>query len=361
MGSSGAFENRKLITRLQLYDLVWATPMVELAKQFQLSDNGLRKICRKYEIPVPKMGYWQKIRYGKLTQKTPLPTPEKQESISIVGSGDKEKIEPVLTLKESVVVPGHISKFHPLIKQTKRLFAEGRKDNGRLSICRGHHGLDIRVSPQQLTRAYRIMDTILKGLELRGAKAGIKPENEWRSATYVSIEGEKVSFGLDESLHTVKVEPKYSWDSGKGLMPNGKLLLRINDNLGGHRSKWSEGKKGKIEDKLASFINGLFVAAAYLKKERQEREERSRKWREEEEERQRKTRALEEEKQKLQVLEQQVAAWQKSRALRAFVRAAVRKVKTYEPDSKFGKWVEWAITYADRNDPLRELKPSAGG
>jgi hypothetical protein len=33
----------KEYTRQELYDLVWATPMVKLAKEFGLSDVGLRK------------------------------------------------------------------------------------------------------------------------------------------------------------------------------------------------------------------------------------------------------------------------------------------------------------------------------
>jgi hypothetical protein len=37
-------------TRQELYDLVWSTPMVKLAKEFGLSDVGLRKTCVKHGI-----------------------------------------------------------------------------------------------------------------------------------------------------------------------------------------------------------------------------------------------------------------------------------------------------------------------
>lgn len=43
----------KSVTRKELYDLVWSTPMIKLAKEFNLSDNGLRKVCKKYNIPIP--------------------------------------------------------------------------------------------------------------------------------------------------------------------------------------------------------------------------------------------------------------------------------------------------------------------
>jgi hypothetical protein len=33
-------------------------PMREAAKQFQLSDVGLKKMCRRMTVPVPPQGYW---------------------------------------------------------------------------------------------------------------------------------------------------------------------------------------------------------------------------------------------------------------------------------------------------------------
>lgn len=50
------------LTRKELYNLVWAKPLTQLAKEFGLSDNGFRKICKKYDIPLPKMGHWQKVQ-----------------------------------------------------------------------------------------------------------------------------------------------------------------------------------------------------------------------------------------------------------------------------------------------------------
>ena len=49
------------LTRQQLYDLVWTKPMYELCQQFGLSDNGLRKNCKKLNIPIPYIGYWSKL------------------------------------------------------------------------------------------------------------------------------------------------------------------------------------------------------------------------------------------------------------------------------------------------------------
>lgn len=66
-------ERTQVVTREELYDLVWNNPLSKLAKQYNLSDNGLRKVCKKLEIPLPKNGYWQKIQFNKKVIKEKLP------------------------------------------------------------------------------------------------------------------------------------------------------------------------------------------------------------------------------------------------------------------------------------------------
>ena len=41
------------IRREQLYEQVWSVPIVKLAEQYGLSDNGLRKVCKRLNVPVP--------------------------------------------------------------------------------------------------------------------------------------------------------------------------------------------------------------------------------------------------------------------------------------------------------------------
>ena len=42
--------------REELYREVWATPMWTLAERYGLSGNGLKKICKRMNIPVPTRG-----------------------------------------------------------------------------------------------------------------------------------------------------------------------------------------------------------------------------------------------------------------------------------------------------------------
>lgn len=345
----------KILTRAQLYDFVWKTPMFELAKQFQISDNGLRKVCRKYIIPFPKMGYWQKVKFGKVPKKPSLPDYQGEDKILIkMMPRIKEMLKPSQIISEAINIPENISKFHPLIKQTKDLFKAGHKDQGRFRSRRGERALDIRVGPEQLTRAFRIMDTIIKALEERGARVTLEREGEWKTSTCVNIDGEKVEFSLEESLKIVKISPDKNNYMSQEFVPKGTLRLCIKNYLSGCQTKWSDGKE-KIELKLASFLNGLWFAAAYLKKENEEWAAKKKRDEEDQLERQRKLLLIEEEKKQIQGLEQQAQTWQKSRLIKAFIRASIKIKGAHGPDGDFERWVSWASSYADRIDPLKEL------
>lgn len=61
------------LTREELYNLVWTKPMTEVARDFQISDRAMAKICARRQVPVPSRGYWAKKNAGKSVPKLPLP------------------------------------------------------------------------------------------------------------------------------------------------------------------------------------------------------------------------------------------------------------------------------------------------
>jgi len=40
------------LTRKGFYDLIWSEPLSRLSKKYAISDNGLRKMCKKYNVPI---------------------------------------------------------------------------------------------------------------------------------------------------------------------------------------------------------------------------------------------------------------------------------------------------------------------
>lgn len=63
----------RLLSREELYELVWCEPLLTLSRRFELSDNGLRKRCKAMNVPIPPRGYWQQVRHGYHRKRAPLP------------------------------------------------------------------------------------------------------------------------------------------------------------------------------------------------------------------------------------------------------------------------------------------------
>ncbi|WZB75173.1 hypothetical protein WJ972_00540 [Achromobacter insuavis] len=54
--------------------------MTKLCREYGLSDNGLRKICKVLSVPTPPAGHWMKLEAGKPVAMPPLPPAGAQES-----------------------------------------------------------------------------------------------------------------------------------------------------------------------------------------------------------------------------------------------------------------------------------------
>ena len=81
---------QKTLTRQELYELVWKTPMRHLATQFGLSDVGLAKTCKRHKIPRPPVGYWVKKSHGETVRRVSLPPCDEPAltTITIGGHGE---------------------------------------------------------------------------------------------------------------------------------------------------------------------------------------------------------------------------------------------------------------------------------
>jgi len=62
------------LDRTQLFARVWSQPVAKLAQEWGLSGPGLKKICRRMQVPVPPRGYWAKLRAGHRARRPHLPS-----------------------------------------------------------------------------------------------------------------------------------------------------------------------------------------------------------------------------------------------------------------------------------------------
>jgi hypothetical protein len=168
--------------RQKLFDEVWANPVTKLAKEYSLSDVGLRKICVALDVPLPPRGYWSKLAAGKAIpkpalHKTTVPTTyvrmlhivevdeileervaKAQDSTTAVAKSDKPNYAP----------PTDPAAFSPQTKLVVHAMKSTKLGEGALSSL-GVTWADISVSDELKERALLLVDRFAYELDVLGA------------------------------------------------------------------------------------------------------------------------------------------------------------------------------------------------
>ncbi len=261
------------MTRQDLYDLVWKESMLSLSKKYSISGTGLKKKCKVLDIPVPEMGYWAKLQFGKTGgRKTPLPAFDGDQTVTLYLREENDPMNEsrneILKQLESdeslkITVPEKLVNPDKLIAAVKDDIFKRRVWNKNEDIVYNSSGyLNIRVSPKNIHRALLIMDTLIKVLKQRGHSVTI----EYNTTNFI-IEGEKIPICCREKQTRVLVKGTYydSYDN----KPTGLLSLKVDESYS--KKEWTEGKK-TIEQLLPKIIIDLELMGKKLKEERIERE-----------------------------------------------------------------------------------------
>ncbi|WP_417620069.1 hypothetical protein [Oceanihabitans sediminis] len=349
-------------TRQELYDLVWSKPVSHIAKEYGFSDNGIRKICKKYNIPLPNSGYWSKLKFNKKVVKTKLPKQDDNPQISLektnpqLYAGDNPLSKLALRKKEilqaglNITVPEQLSNPHHLIKSTKEYYKQveiARKKGGWGHDVDSSKALSISVANNLYPRAFRFMDTLLKLIEKRGHKIECNKYN-----TKVIIKGQSYSIRLIEKSKRVKRETSYSYDTFD-LEPTGNICLKIDHSY--PIKEWSDGKIKKLEDRLVDILAWLEIKGEEDEQRSIENAIRQKKRDEEREIEEALQKQKDEELAKFEGLFKSAERFQKSQYLRNFIQEFedyAIKSKTLNPEKQ--EWINWAKEKADWYDPFIE-------
>ena len=62
-----------ILTRRELYDLVWSKPMTAIADEFGVSSVAFAKNFTKLNVLRPGRGYWQQLASGLKPKREPMP------------------------------------------------------------------------------------------------------------------------------------------------------------------------------------------------------------------------------------------------------------------------------------------------
>lgn len=404
--------------RSELYKMVWEKPVSKLSAELGISDVGLAKACRRQAIPVPPRGYWAKLQAGKRPPKIALPAPE-LDTIVDFATNDPEARATQRSLRDQresatraeienavreveVVMPALLERPHPLVVATKRLVdrtpkliaALARRRLGEWSRLaekenppHDEHGrymlfregvLNITASLESMEWILRFHDGLLKALKAAGMKtewakgeSGRRAGSGHANRVQLVMGGERFAMEFVQGYHRkklpaseyAKLRKEKSWASEYVYEPADRFSLRVKGTEYSASKIW-EATGQKLQDQLREITHGILALVPLQRisrREREAREEESRKRAEEEARVRRRLQAREEVfKQALSIAEMH----EKIARLREFLDGlSVRCNEFVEPyNERVAVWIRVVREELERTDPVHaQLQASVDG
>ena len=379
--------------------------MLELAKDFGISDVALAKRCRRLAIPVPGRGYWARVDAGQQPYRPKLPKREPQwgdeHALTVrarepddqtVGSETAAVSESLNTIRERaaalpITSADSIMDCLTAVKRTARHFKHARC--AEFVFDRGERVgplVSLDVSRGVLDRACLLADRILKTCESLGWSF-VAPERKsvelersherYRSPEpplpmgQILVAGERVGLHIEERLREEKREPtpaklarerrEYGYRAArKTHVPTGNLRVVRLDTYrtfgAATRLTWYDRRSTRVENQLPNILAGFYELAPPLRRGAPRMNVKSvfaaklSAAVEELEARQDANAAL------IKQLETDAGAWHRARHLRRYIRAARKALGSTAIRARFRDqhvdYLDWAEAYVDQLDPL---------
>lgn len=284
---------KRSMSREELYELVWSTPMQKLAETYGLSDRGLAKTCARHFIPVPPRGYWAKLGAGQLVKKTKLRPVENANlnTVHIATFAPRMSAGAQLALatrkvqsktdsrknQTTLLEPG--DNPHSNIRDLVKALGKAKPDaDGLISVY------SIAVHSRSINRAI----TIFHNLALLAEEAGVslqirngriyvqdtvgsaslalteerkRPKHiptEEELAEYARLKAKRLKDRERNIWSFSRLEPWPEFD----VVYTGKLTVTYGGWTQGLRGSWSDGKTQTVESLLGEIIAGLRLIIA---------------------------------------------------------------------------------------------------
>ena len=382
------------VTPEQLRDFAWSEPMRDLAAKVGISDVGLKKILRSYNVATPPQGYWNKIRAGKpapsrprllarrpgetgrvrvdqrfklfMTPAAPMPANGPFTSAAVpedLGALREQEIKAI----GRATTPAKLDLHHPGLKS----IMDGETRRRAKAAASSYHWDAPKFDNPLAQRRLRILNAIFLALAKRGHTGTARDDNgeiishATIGDTYVRIELKIVG------KHRTVLRAGY-YRADPSLPASTPLALHVcAADYGAGVEIWQDDDKGKLEVKIAVIAASMIVAgeARFRQSLREaiEREERQRIA--EEEARQRRLADLNRKRiDDLHASGELLRRAEDIRSLVARMRAAVQAGSAPADAATIEAWEHWALAEADKIDPVKSGQidlhlraPSLGG
>lgn len=349
------------VTREQLYEAVWKTPLNKLAATWDVTIASIVRACNTLNVPRPDVGHWQCVARGWEMEAAPLPTatPKSAGPVTLKPAGKRNLFAIQVKLSED------LRELHPLVRALyKRSKSMPAIDSGKVSAdaaCKA----GVWVSMKHLRRAILILDAVVKGLEERGATFDEKDEPT--CVFHAKLPSGSVLFRLSEDIKDTKELAKQTPVGGGFICeyewrrkPLDKLTFEIPQRYPkGARKKWRDSQTYQIEDKISEIMEQILILPAWeresLETEDREREEANQRFWQEYKRRSAPDRLEKQTEELKKLVEEKQHEWVKARGAREFLAACEDTMRSGSSgllEEWQRQWLQWGMEWVDSIDPL---------
>ena len=389
------------ISRAELYRAVWMSPLNKLAASYGISGPALKELLVKHEIPMPRLGHWTRIRFGKPVERTSLPaasdpslvvvrfhatrTPTASDAAPMRSYPVKDpELFPLIDFERDprnrITVGDRLPRPHAIISRTREALAAARErayrwnDGHTPPRAPSNAEMPIAVGDASTTRALVLMDALFHALEQRGHKIVSRTEpqltNRHCDSAICLMLGEELSFALREKTHMVQLTAAERKAASARLEaskvryePTGMFELAISAGFWADR-RWNDTPNRKLEDQLNRIVVEMLVLVENRRLRRQAQAETERQQMEAAVEQQRLQQLEQIEAAKISQLKLLTERWDIARRFREFAEAvraeAIRRHGSLDGCQPTARWLEWVEGVAGAIDPLGPRGPLPG-
>tara|TARA_R110000744_G_scaffold316945_2_gene423612 strand:- start:18 stop:1016 length:999 start_codon:yes stop_codon:yes gene_type:complete len=326
-----------------LYELVWSKPLKQICTEQDIAYVDFKQLCTENKIPLPELGYWTKLRFGKPVSKTALPV--EVDFNKVIDLEVYKKVKENIKTTPKILYP---KKTHPLVTIAKKElnFTKSYRDAvGRMKWDRQKNVLPIHTDHKLQKRALKFMNIFLFYMEQRGMK--IKFEY---GRCNVELYNQTLEINLRQKYHRVRTTNERGWSKQEFVKSNKLEFL-----IGYHARKgWLDSDKVRIEEQIPNILDYIEKDLTYWREIRKQQAE------------QKKIEEIELQKQqeieRLQKIEEDKTVqlftdaenWQRAELLREFMDAKKEnEIRDGTFNKETEKWLAWVTTKINKLNPLQ--------
>jgi hypothetical protein len=387
--------------RLALYEEVWSTPLTKLGEKYGMSDNGIRKVCKAMNIPLPKVGHWARVEAGQDVVKAELPAdaevttfvsrPPPPPKLEFKREEDAIWLKDRLAFEEQtenqIVFQAHPARWHRSLISIRDAYKDAAKDYKKQLAARDadrirrsklakpgvnlgaiywrdldagillhtHKANYLRVSSLTYERALAIVNALFFAAERRGCNVGIHDEH---GRFCINLEKTSLYFAIRERQDTELITSReaYSYGSQTQKIPTDRLALVMGlFSFDGY--ELTDKDSARIETRLGEVFIRLYRSVVKEREAARENEvKRAREavqrvaWEALIRQREEEAKVKAEEVKRREVLLAEADAWSEAEQIRAYVGGVVSQADS-PPSPELKAWESWALQVAADKDP----------